>query len=339
MKEIIEAIKKGYTGDNEKDTQYLLEQMDKYKDNQPVLKEIYKLLFELLPQDLQNNFVRNINTEKFAERLTEIQELVANKKYEKALNYLDMSIEHIDKVYEDDKYEYKTFHSPLEAYIYAKFRDDKTKIVKNAELDFGVFHKFRGIILYNLERYEEAEKEFLESFKWNNLDFEAIFAYADTLFKMGRIEEFYKYNLEKIKTCFSNYGLATIYHNLGLYYLTKGTKDDDMLAFYLICYSISFAETEYAFKDLNTICEKYKMKKELAPEDVVFRALNKRNIPLAPDPDLTKLLIDTARGFIGKNDEFALYTFKVIYSLTRDDITLQYIKAGEKAIAAKRKEK
>ena len=339
MKEIIEAIKKGYTGDNEKDTQYLLAQMDKYKDNQPVVQEIYKLLFELLPQDLQNNFVSDINQKKFAERMTEIQELVANKKYEKALSYLDMSIEHIDKVYEDDKYEYKTFHSPLEAYVYAKLREDKTKIVKNAPQDFGVFHKFRGIVLHNLGRYEEAEKDFLESFKWNNLDYEAIAAYADTLYSMGRYEEFYNYNLETIKICFSNYMIATIYHNLGKYYLTKNTKDDDMLAFYLICYSISFAETDYAFKDLNTICEKYKMKKELAPEDNVYRALNKKKIPLAPDEKLTKLLIDTARGFIGVNDEFALYVFKVIYTLTRDDITLQYIKAGEKAIAAKRQQK
>ena len=74
MKEIIEGIKKGYTGDTQKDTEYLLSQLEKYKDNQAVLKEIYKLLFELLPKDQQDKFVGNINREKFDERMVEIQD-------------------------------------------------------------------------------------------------------------------------------------------------------------------------------------------------------------------------------------------------------------------------
>ena len=92
MKEIIESIKKGFVGDTDTDTKYLLEQMEKYKDNPKVLKEIYLMLFELLPKDLQHTFVKNINQEKFEIRLKEIQELVKNKEYKRALEYLDMSI-------------------------------------------------------------------------------------------------------------------------------------------------------------------------------------------------------------------------------------------------------
>ncbi|MCR5308461.1 MAG: hypothetical protein K6E24_05655, partial [bacterium] len=164
MKEIIESIQKNLTGDSEKDTPYLLEQLEKYRDNIAVSNEIYKMLFDTLPKNLQENFVSNIKQSKFEQRLRETQELVVNKKYQKALDYLDMAIEHIHPVYEDEKYVYKTYHNPLDAYISAINREDKTKLVKNSELDFGVFHKFRGIILYNLGRLEEAEKEFVESF-------------------------------------------------------------------------------------------------------------------------------------------------------------------------------
>ena len=337
MKEIIESIKKGYVGDTDKDTKYLLEQMEKYKDNPKVLKEIYLMLFELLPKDLQHTFVKNINQEKFEIRLKEIQELVKNKEYKRALEYLDMSIQHVDKIYEDEKNVYKTFHSPLDAYLYANMREDKSKFVTSSKLDFGVFHKFRAIILKNLDKLEEAEAEFVESLKWNDLDIEAILEYADTLFQLKKYEEFKELNLKYVKYAYSRFFIASLYHNIGLYYTTKGTKEADIDAFNIISYSITFMETDYAFRDLNTICEKYNLKKEIAPEEEVKKTFDKEKLPVAPDMDLVKFLIDTARKFIGVNDEFALETFKTIYALTFDDITLQYIKAGEKAIEEKRK--
>ena len=55
--------------------------------------------------------------------------------------------------------------------------------------------------------------------------------------------------------------------------------------------------------------------------------------------DLIKFLIDTARKFIGINDEFALNTFKIIYAITHDDITKQFIEAGEKVVQEKRIQK
>ena len=79
---------------------------EKNKNNKEVVNFIFKKLFENLPENLQDNLVRNINQEKFEERLKEIQELIAHKKYERALDYLDMSIQKIEKVYEDDDYIY-----------------------------------------------------------------------------------------------------------------------------------------------------------------------------------------------------------------------------------------
>lgn len=338
MKEIIESIKKGYTGDYETDTQYLLSQMDKYKDNQPVIKEIYKLLYELLPQNIKDNFVRSINQKKFEERLREIQELVSNKQFKRALDYLDMAIEKIEKVYEDDKNVYMTFHNPFEAYYYSVIREDKTKTIKNAELDFGTFYKFRGIILDNLKRYEEAEADLLESFKWNPLDFEAIFEYAECLYNQKKYEEFLKYNLDTLKHAFTNYAIAMCYHNIGLYYMAKGTKKDDFIAYDVISYSISFEETDYAYRDLNTICEKYKMKKELAKQEDIFACLKKNKLPLSPNEELVMRLIGIAQRFMNVNDEFALQVYRLIYQLTHDDITLEYIKAGEKIVASKKKD-
>ncbi len=338
MKEntIVDSLKKNFTGDNQKDTDYLLTEMEKYKNDQSVLKEIYKLLFELLPEDLQHNFVSNINQQKFEQRLKEIQELVYAKDNKRALEYLDLAIQHIDKVYEDDEYEYKTFHGPLEAYIYASFRDNKQKKVKNSELDFGVYYKFRGIILNNLNRFDEALEAFNESMKWNNLDFETWAGISNSLKGLKKFDELYEFNLKNLKYAFSNMAIAEIMHNIGVYYMSKGDKESDLLAYYIISYSIAFAETEYAFRDLNTICEKYNMKKQLANEDELFKVFKKNNLPTAPDIELIKFLINTARKFIGVKDDFALYIFKVVYALTHDEVTLQYIQAGEKAVASKK---
>ena len=247
-----------------------------------------------------------------------------------------MSIDKIQKVYEDDEYVYKTFHSPFEAYLYAVRREDQTKKIKNSELDFGVFHKFRGLILNELGRCDEAQYDFLESFKWNPMDLEAIFGYADTLYKLGFYEDYLKWNIDTLKNAYSNFSIAMCYHNIGRYYMAKNTKEDDMIAYNIISFSIYFEETEYAYRDLNTICERYKMPKTLAKERDIKKTIQKENLPMAPDVDLVKQLIQIAKSFINVNDEFALYVFRIVYNLTHDEVAKAYIEAGEKAIKEKK---
>ncbi|MBP5445870.1 MAG: hypothetical protein J6Y28_06840 [Acholeplasmatales bacterium] len=336
MKELIEQIKSKYTGDREKDTEYLLEEMDKYRDNIPVIKEITKLLYELLPQDLKNNFISQLNQGKFGERLGEIREFLAAKNYKGAMKVIDITMDKIEPVFEDEKHLYMTFHDPFEAYFYAVTRDDKTKFIKNANLDYGTYYKFKGIALLNLKRYDEAIVSFNESLKWNPLDFECIFNYAETLFQMEKYEEYLDLNMKTMKKAYTNYVIAQCYHNVGKYYMTKNTEKDDKFAYMLISYSLSFQETEYAYKNLNTICEKYKWKKEIAKSDDVFEALKKKKFPTAPDEDLIRLLIQIARRFMGVHDEFSLQVFRLIYHLTHDEITYQYIKTGERVIAEKK---
>ena len=339
MKEIIDAIKNKLTDNKEENVKILLEELEKNKNNKEVHDAIYKMIFENLPENLQGNLVRNINQSKFEERLREIQELIVHKKFEKALDYLDMSIEKIEPVYEDDEFVYKTFHSPFEAYLYGCMREDKTKAIKNSELDFGVFHKFRGIILNELGRYEEAEAEFVESLKWNSLDFEAIFSYAETLYKLEKYDEFLKLNQDTLKIAYTNYQIAKCIHNIGLYYMSKGDKESDLIAYNIISYSLAFEETDYAYRDLNIVCEKYDMPKRIAKEKDVIKAIKKVKLPEAPDGDLLKLLVGIARSFINVNDEFAVYIFRIIYNLTHDEVAKSYIKAGEAAIQAKRSKK
>lgn len=336
MKEIIESIKKKLTGNNEEDTKFVLEQMDVYRDNKEIMDELYVVLFSLLPQNLQDNFVSNVNQKMFEERIKEIQELVVDGQNERALKYLDRTIEKIEKVYEDDKNKYMTFHTPFEAYFYAIHRDkDDKKFITSAVVDFGTYYKFRGIVLNNLKRFEEAEGEFVESLKWNPMDYETIFEYAKCLFNLKKYEEFYNFNLETLKNAYTNYAIANCYHNLGLYYTTKDTKEDDKIAFSLISMSIMFDETDYAYKDLNTLCEKYTWKKELAGEKDITAALKKTGIPSAPSQELLQLLVSIARRFIGVQDQFAVDVFKIIYNLTHDETTLKFIRAGERAISEK----
>ena len=72
MKEIIDSIQKKLTDDKEANTHMLLEELEKNKNNQEVVKAIYKMLYDNLPEDLQDNFVKNINQEKFHERNSRI---------------------------------------------------------------------------------------------------------------------------------------------------------------------------------------------------------------------------------------------------------------------------
>lgn len=340
MKEIIDSIRAKLTDDKEANTKMLLEELEKNKNNKEVVNEIYKMLYETLPEDLQNNFVKNINQEKFQERMKEIQELIADKQYDRSLKYLDMAIDKLEQIHEDDNNIYMTFHDPFTAYLYAYNREDKAemkKIIKNAPVDFGVYYKFKGLILNELKRFAEAEEAFVESLKWNPLDFETVFGYAKALYELKKYDEFLKLNRDTLDMAYMNYAIASCYHNIGKYYLTKNTKEDDIKAYNIISYSISFSETDYAYKDLDDICVKYKMPKELAKEKDVFNTLKSEDIQPGPSEKLVRQLIDIARSFIGKQDKFALQVFKVIYQLTHDEITLEYIKAGERAIAGQKK--
>lgn len=336
MKEIIDKIKVNLTDNVEENTKYLLGQLSIYKTNVEVSRAIYKMFFDMLPDDLRLGYLEKLNKDKFDEYLKDTQELLNAKRYEKAVEYLTDSIKYLKPVHEDDNFKYMTFHGPFEAYFYSKTNNIGDKKITRADSNYGTYYKFLGIAYKNLSKYKEAQDAFEESLAWNPLDFETIFEYIDLFYITGDYETYLKKSIETLKIAYTNYFIGLCYHNIGKYYMTKNTKEADETAYNVISYSISFSETEYAYRDLNTICEKYKWEKKLADEKDIFKAIKKIKLPEAPDDDLVRNLIEIAQSFMGVNDEFALQTFKLVYKLTHDEITAKYIEAGEKVIADKK---
>ena len=91
---IMQEITGGLTGDGEKDTRYLMEQMQKYRDHEmsrEILRACGRLLYQCMPEEKKQAFAQAVNNNMMSHEavLEEVRFKQHEKKYDEALALME----------------------------------------------------------------------------------------------------------------------------------------------------------------------------------------------------------------------------------------------------------
>lgn len=314
--EIMRDIAGGLTGENEKDIQYLMEQMEKYKDHEfgkEIIRACGRLISGMLPEEKVNEFADAFEKDN-AEIENEIDDLFSTLQsgdYNLALNKVEKLVEKAEELisagmYQNDSVsDYFCFINPMQELLYSYRHRDSEKDIRPSNFPFATIYFFYGNILFKLGRYTEANVALGKAKRWNPMDADIAFEYAETYKAMGDIETFFDYTIEIFNFAYKSEDLARCYRNLGYYFIEKKLWQEA-----IACedYSLNF--------DSNTDAAYGKMKK----------FSRKYGFPLEPNEDVVGLAIAYGRNSAENgNDEFAKYFLNIAYDLTHFDEVKQLL--------------
>ena len=320
--EIMRDIASGLTGDKEKDLQYLMEQMEKYKDHELGKENIRtcgRLISGMLPEEKVNEFADAFEKDN-AEIENELDDLFSTLQsgdYNLALDKVEKLVENAEELisagmYQNDSVsDYFCFINPMQELLYGYRHRDSEKDIRPSNFPFATVYFFYGNILFKLGRYTEANVALEKAKRWNPMDADIAFEYAETYKAMGDIETFFDYTIEIFNFAYKSEDLARCYRNLGYYFIEKKMWQEA-----IACedYSLNF--------DSNT--EHLEIKP--APIETMKKFSRKYGFPLEPNEDVVGLAIAYGENSAENgNDEFAKYFLNIAYDLTHFDEVKQLL--------------
>lgn len=320
--EIMRDIASGLTGENEKDIQYLMEQMEKYKDHEfgkEIIRACGRLISGMLPEEKVNEFANAFEKDN-AEIENELDDLFSTLQsgdYNLALNKVEKLVENAEELISAGMYQndlvsdYFCFINPMQELLYGYRHRDSEKDIRPSNFPFATIYFIYGNILFELGRYTEANVALEKAKRWNPMDADIAFEYAETYKAMGDIETFFDYTIEIFNFAYKSEDLARCYRNLGYYFIEKKMWQEA-----IACedYSLNF--------DSNT--EHLEIKP--APIETMKKFSRKYGFPLEPNEDVVRLAIAYGRNSAENgNDEFAKYFLNIAYDLTHFDEVKQLL--------------
>ena len=333
--EIMRDIASGLTGENEKDIQYLMEQMEKYKDHEfgkEIIRTCGRLISGMLPEEKVNEFADAFEKDN-AEIENELDDLFSTLQsgdYNLALNKVEKLVENAEELisagmYQNDSVsDYFCFINPMQELLYGYRHRDSEKDIRPSNFPFATIYFFYGNILFELGRYTEANVALEKAKRWNPMDADIAFEYAETYKAMGDIETFFDYTIEIFDFAYKSEDLARCYRNLGYYFIERKLWQEA-----IACedYSLNFdSNTDAAYGELFYIEQTTHLEIKPAPIETMKKFSRKYGFPLEPNEDVVGLAIAYGRNSAENgNDEFAKYFLNIAYDLTHFDEVKQLL--------------
>lgn len=333
--EIMRDIASGLTGDKEKDLQYLMEQMEKYKDHElgkEIIRACGRLISGMLPEEKVNEFADAFEKDN-AEIENELDDLfstIQSGDYNLALDKVEKLVEKAEELisagmYQNDSVsDYFCFINPMQELLYGYRHRDSEKDIRPSNFPFATIYFFYGNILFELGRYTEANVVLEKAKRWNPMDADIAFEYAETYKAMEDIETFFDYTIEIFNFAYKSEDLARCYRNLGYYFIEKKMWQEA-----IACedYSLNFdSNTDAAYGELFYIEQTTHLEIKPAPIEIMKKFSRKYGFPLEPNEDVVGLAIAYGRDSAENgNDEFAKYFLNIAYDLTHFDEVKQLL--------------
>lgn len=395
--EIISQIKRNLSGNPVLDRDYLVSQLDFYKDHEnsyDIIKEISRLIWQSL--DFYNEedgiYSKKTNVSRI---IDEVMPLIENRDKKAALDKLDNFMSHfIDKYevqtihkesdfksnrsireiqymkYDENKLsrspksyrnypeknskrgnwrknvkihklennkkepsvkkEYHSFLNPLEEILFYQYigLEDELAFIPFDEPLFDLYYIYGTLLLEN-DDFSKAEEYLLKALRINPVSSKTILSLADIYKSKTRTyNRFFLYNVDALKFAYKNEDIARAYRNFGFFYVEENQLDI-AAAFYDFSLNFNFnkqalAELEYLkSRGINT-----EMNRKEAE-----RIIESKNIQIGVNP----FILDTLR-FISadlENRKYyrgALYFYRILYDLTKDNMILAKINSIQNRI-------
>lgn len=326
--EIMKSITQGLTGDFDTDRQYLMNQMENYKDHdlgKEIVRACGRLLYSILPEDKKEEIARVMQTDELGVEATldEVRFNIYKKDYEKAdvlMKALVTKVEDLEKsgMFQDDTVSmYFTFNGFFEELLYIT-RNKPKKDVRRSEIPFAEIYLQYGSLLFELKRYEEAREMLRKAMRWNPCSAQIAFEYAETYKVIGDLEGFLQVSINTFKVAYTPDTVARCYRNLAFYFVEKELWSEAM--------ACNLMSLQYDHNSPNAMSEMYYIQQKTngsVPEPGVeeLRAYSEKyGFPLGADDDILGIAYGYGRRFLEDEQyEAAKYFFTILYNLTDDE--------------------
>lgn len=323
--EIMREITAGLTGDEEADCIYLKEQMEKYKDHefsQEIIRACGRLFYDLIPEDKKKEIgqVFENDISGIHAVLDEVRFNIYKKDFKKALELMEVLVEKTERnpMYQNDSVtEYFSFETPFEFFMYVQ-RNECNKEVKWIQYPYAAIYLQYGSLLYDLQRYGEANQMLEKALRWNPMSARILYEYAETFKVMGDNEKFFALSKKAFEIAYTRADIARAYRNLG-YYFVEVEKYQAAIGCYLLSLEYD-KESKNAQSELYYIHQKTggSVKEPTLEElEVIAEA---EGIPMGLNEDVLGIAVAYGKHFL-ENDEVdgARAMFEIAYELTRDE--------------------
>ena len=394
--EIISQIKMNLSGNPDLDGDYLVSQLEFYKNHESsyeIIKEISRMIWQSIDFNYEEN---NIPSKKtiLSKTLDEVLPLIENRDKSTALKKLDDFMGHFDDKYESQsvhkgsdfksnraiaeiqymryeenklsrsprsyktypkeekrvnwrkevkinklnnqrndvivEMEYHSFLNPLEEILFYQYigLEHELAYIPFDEPLFDLYYIY-GTLLFENDEYAKAEEYLLKALRINPVSSKTILYLADIYKSKTRTyNRFFLYNVDALKFAYNNEDIARAYRNFGFFYVEENQLDI-AAAFY--DYSLNFDFNKQAFRELEYLKSRG-INTEIDDEDA-RETIASKNIQVGVNPfilDTLKVIstdLENRKYYSG-----ALYFYRILYDLTKDNLILGKINSIQNRI-------
>lgn len=336
VSEIVMEIKSSITGYYERDSDYLISQVVKYKDH-PNASEISrvcaKLLVHAMPKDGLEDVKNELNdkVDAWLAMLQSVRNDINYGRLEEALadvkELAEAADEHMKEGHfkNDSINKYINFNNPFEESLYAISHGPEIT-VRNLRIPFAETYFLYGNLLFEFERYEEAKKALEKAIRWNPSYIAAQTEYAECMRMLGDLETHRKFMTSALNLAYTPKDIARAFRGLGYYFIEKELWDAAAACEYR---SLDYDEHPTARGELAYIND-MTGKRPKRPTDEEFNHLSEQyGFPKGA----SDLVLGVAYGMAKQYEkagstEGANYYYGIYYSIAKDDEIKKKLEGG-----------
>ncbi|MBR5503250.1 MAG: hypothetical protein IKV87_02210 [Methanobrevibacter sp.] len=244
----------------------------------------------------------------------------------------DVKIKKLDKsnIEDNKEKEYHSFLNPLEEilfYHYIGLEKELAYIPFNEPL-FDLYYLY-GTLLYENDNFKKSEEYLLKALRINPVSSKTILALADIYKSKTRTyNRFFLYNVDALKFAYTNKDIARAYRNFGFFYVEEDQLD---IAAVFYDFSLNYDFNKQAIKELEYLKSRG-IDVEIDAEDAK-KIIESKNIQVGPN----EFVLDVLRFICfdlenKKQTSQALYFYRILYELTKDNLVLGRINALQNKI-------
>ena len=320
--EIIKEITKNLTGDGEKDSKYLIEQIEKYRYHEygiEILKALHRMVYGFLPEEAKSELSTILKKDNTYIQviLNEVKSKLAEHKLEEAEKLILEILPNQNLFYPDKMTKYYDFKNSLEwAYFMAKNRP--TKEIYCSPISYNDVFMTYAYILVEKEDYDKAIQIIDTGLRINPLHIDLMFEKGSIFRTQKKLNETLQIALECFDIAYRKPHIARCYRDFG-YYFIENKNWDAATCCYLL--SDSWYKTEMAKSELFYITQQTgKIIDEKYYTDNFEKILQKHNVPTQPNQLWIEIALYMGEERTSCNDiEEAKFCFYVAYELTGND--------------------
>ena len=333
--EIIKEIKANLGENKDLNRKYLSSQIDKYSDhpyNKEIIRELSRMLWDCLSEDEKREFKEISDKENpIMDILNEVSYDLEGGDYKTALSKLDEFMAGFYPMFEDDRVsEYHFFTNPLEEILFNTYVGAKKEVrfIPDNQPLLDLYYLY-GFLLLEDKQLDEAEIYLKKALKINPVSSRVILELSE-IYKMHTytLNKYVMHVTDALKYAYYPNDLARCYRQLGYYYIEENQLET---ALALYKYSMEYDLSPLAYREIIYIQSKDKTL-DLSLDECIEIIKNK-NIQIGPNPLIIETLTSLSQEYeANRLYNQAIYFYKLLYTLTKDEKILEKINSCDTII-------